>query len=398
MTSSVWTSTCTGVRTGMWISFAVTARVPGIPHLPPELMADHADRQLRLVVAARCAAAASCRGSGRCPRTRRAPTSTTIGTAMPSASTTTSAARSPSRTPGNAGRLLRNQAATRISTTMPNAERGADRACSTRASDAARRAGCAGRARSACEPQPATRSASDGGTQARAAATCLPTGPRSQVRQRLPAPSALKRDRRRMLQTASPCSPPLSTRGRRAPPPARQAASSWRAAVRSRRVAALLSSASPLDRSRAAFAAHMVQHLLIGDLAPLLVVLGLDGPLLRPGARAAAGARAPRARTPARRAAALGGQPLRVAPDAALRRGARPRGRARAAALLFFVLRGALWAALVEPLPGPAWFTAARKLAYVARDVARLARALAGVPLVGARVLHALRRRAAQWG
>ena len=29
MTSAVRTSTRTGVRTGMWISFAVTARVPG---------------------------------------------------------------------------------------------------------------------------------------------------------------------------------------------------------------------------------------------------------------------------------------------------------------------------------------------------------------------------------
>ena len=30
------------------------------------------------------------------------------------------------------------------------------------------------------------------------------------------------------------------------------------------------------------FSVHMAQHLLIGDLAPLLLVLGLSGPLLRP--------------------------------------------------------------------------------------------------------------------
>src|SRR2546429_374415 len=30
------------------------------------------------------------------------------------------------------------------------------------------------------------------------------------------------------------------------------------------------------------FSVHMVQHLLLGDLAPLAIVLGLTGPLLRP--------------------------------------------------------------------------------------------------------------------
>lgn len=42
--------------------------------------------------------------------------------------------------------------------------------------------------------------------------------------------------------------------------------------------------ASPLDsigESRL-FSVHMTQHLLIGDIAPLLLVLGLSGPLLRP--------------------------------------------------------------------------------------------------------------------
>src|SRR5205085_10859047 len=42
--------------------------------------------------------------------------------------------------------------------------------------------------------------------------------------------------------------------------------------------------ASPLERlgEERLFSAHMAQHLLLGDLAPLFVVLGLDGPLLRP--------------------------------------------------------------------------------------------------------------------
>jgi putative membrane protein len=49
-------------------------------------------------------------------------------------------------------------------------------------------------------------------------------------------------------------------------------------------VALVIAVASPLDsigESRL-FSVHMVQHLLIGDVAPLLAVLGLSGPLIRP--------------------------------------------------------------------------------------------------------------------
>jgi putative membrane protein len=46
----------------------------------------------------------------------------------------------------------------------------------------------------------------------------------------------------------------------------------------------VLALASPLDSigEERLFSVHMVQHLLIGDLAPLLLALGLSGPLLRP--------------------------------------------------------------------------------------------------------------------
>src|SRR5690242_10378476 len=46
----------------------------------------------------------------------------------------------------------------------------------------------------------------------------------------------------------------------------------------------VLAVVSPLDtigESRL-FSVHMAQHVLIGDLAPLLIVAGLTGPLLRP--------------------------------------------------------------------------------------------------------------------
>ena len=45
-----------------------------------------------------------------------------------------------------------------------------------------------------------------------------------------------------------------------------------------------LALASPIDTvgAQQSFSVHMVQHLLLGDLAPLAIVLGLTGPLLRP--------------------------------------------------------------------------------------------------------------------
>jgi cytochrome c oxidase assembly factor CtaG len=49
-------------------------------------------------------------------------------------------------------------------------------------------------------------------------------------------------------------------------------------------LAVVLAVVSPLDSigEERLFSVHMAQHLLIGDIAPLLLVLGLSGPLLRP--------------------------------------------------------------------------------------------------------------------
>jgi cytochrome c oxidase assembly factor CtaG len=46
----------------------------------------------------------------------------------------------------------------------------------------------------------------------------------------------------------------------------------------------LLAVVTPVDSigENRLFSVHMAQHLMIGDLAPLLIVLGLSGPLLRP--------------------------------------------------------------------------------------------------------------------
>jgi cytochrome c oxidase assembly factor CtaG len=113
------------------------------------------------------------------------------------------------------------------------------------------------------------------------------------------------------------------------------------------------------------FALHMAQHLLIGDLAPLFVVLGLNGPLLRPAL----------ALRPVRALRVLA-HPLVALPiwavdlclwhlsplfDAALRH----ESLHAAQHLCFFVSGALLWSALLELLPGPRWFRMPHKLAYL---------------------------------
>jgi cytochrome c oxidase assembly factor CtaG len=124
---------------------------------------------------------------------------------------------------------------------------------------------------------------------------------------------------------------------------------------------------SPIDTigEERLFSAHMLQHLLLGDVAALLLVLGLDGRLLRPLLRVRV---VHRLRVLAHPLVAL---PLWAANfcvwhlpvlfDAALRNDA-----VHALQHTTFVAFGMLmWAALVEPLPGPAWFTAPWKIPYV---------------------------------
>ena len=125
--------------------------------------------------------------------------------------------------------------------------------------------------------------------------------------------------------------------------------------------------ASPIDTigEEHLFSVHMVQHLLLGDVGALLLVLGLDGRLLRPLLRVRL---VHRLRVLAHPLVAL---PLWAANfvawhlpvlfDAALRNDA-----VHALQHSLFVLFGMLlWAALLEPLPGPAWFTAPWKIPYV---------------------------------
>jgi cytochrome c oxidase assembly factor CtaG len=133
-------------------------------------------------------------------------------------------------------------------------------------------------------------------------------------------------------------------------------------------VVLIVAVASPIDRigEERLFSVHMLQHLLIGDLAPLLVVLSLSGPLLRP---LLAAPLASRLRFLA--------QPLIALPlwamnltiwhvpllyDAALER---PALHAVEHAL-FFTGGVFLWATILEVLPGPRWYGTGAKLASLA--------------------------------
>jgi putative membrane protein len=111
--------------------------------------------------------------------------------------------------------------------------------------------------------------------------------------------------------------------------------------------------------------AHMIEHLLIGDIAPLLIVLGLTGPMLAPLLRIPAVATLRKLTHPVL-AVALWGMSLyawhlRFAYEAAVRNDVVH----VLEHLCFFVLGANLWLALLGPLPKPTWFTNGPRLGYV---------------------------------
>jgi putative membrane protein len=127
-------------------------------------------------------------------------------------------------------------------------------------------------------------------------------------------------------------------------------------------VLALVSPIDTIGESRL-FSVHMLQHLLIGDLAPLLIVLGLTGAVLRPVLVVPAVQRLRVLVNPvvvvALWAADLALWHLPVAYDAAL-----DDDVVHAAEHLCFFTAGLfLWTVLLGTLPGPRWFGAGARLA-----------------------------------
>lgn len=122
--------------------------------------------------------------------------------------------------------------------------------------------------------------------------------------------------------------------------------------------------------------AHMLQHVLLGDLAALCLVAGLTGPLLRPllALRAVERLRVlahPLAALPLW-AANLFLWHLPAAYEAAL---ASPAVHALQHAC-FFAFGVLMWAPVLEVLPGPLWFGTGWKLGYIV--VVRLLETLLG--------------------
>ena len=142
---------------------------------------------------------------------------------------------------------------------------------------------------------------------------------------------------------------------------------------------------------------HMTQHIVIGDLAPLLIVAGLTGPILRPLLA-----------LPYIGRLRVLGHPLIALPLWAFNLYIWHLPFLYEAALhhdvvhalqhtLFFFCGVLFWAAVLEPLPGPSWFGSGAKLLYIV--AARLiGMVLANVMLWSSSVFYSTYDHAARWG
>jgi cytochrome c oxidase assembly factor CtaG len=161
----------------------------------------------------------------------------------------------------------------------------------------------------------------------------------------------------------------------------------------------VLAIVSPLGHmAEELFVAHMAEHLLLADVGALLLVLGLTGPLLAPVLRLPV---LGRLRALAHPVAALtlwaGNLALWHIP--ALHEAAVRSDAVHAVQHLGFIALGAnMWMALFGPLPMPAWFGNAAKLAYI--TAVRLTGAvLANIFLFGGRAFYDVYAAGeAEWG
>jgi cytochrome c oxidase assembly factor CtaG len=130
----------------------------------------------------------------------------------------------------------------------------------------------------------------------------------------------------------------------------------------------LLALASPIDvfAEEQFLFMHMVQHVLLGDLAPLCFVVGLTGPVLQPVLRIRLVNRLRMLTHPCVAlplwAVSLAGWHVPFMYEAALHHDAVHALQH----ICFFTAGGLMWAPVVETLPAPEWFGSGMKLGYIA--------------------------------
>ncbi len=148
---------------------------------------------------------------------------------------------------------------------------------------------------------------------------------------------------------------------------ARSRPRAYRLAFHAGLITLLVAYVSPLDwlGGERLFVAHMGQHVLLGDVAPLLLVLGLDGPILRPVLALRPVAALRRLGHPLV-ALPLWAADLYIWHAPRLYELALANAGVHALEHLCFLAGGLLlWAAVVEPLPAPRWFGYGAKCLYV---------------------------------
>jgi cytochrome c oxidase assembly factor CtaG len=125
---------------------------------------------------------------------------------------------------------------------------------------------------------------------------------------------------------------------------------------------------SPLDEigERDLFFIHMIQHVILGDLAPLCFVAGLTGPVLRPVLKFHVVDRL-RILTHPFVALPLWAVDLYAWHVPFLYQAALHHSAIHALEhTMFFTCGGLMWAPVVETLPAPEWFGTGIKIAYIA--------------------------------
>ena len=148
----------------------------------------------------------------------------------------------------------------------------------------------------------------------------------------------------------------------------------------------------PLDTlSQQLLVAHMAEHLLIGDISTLLIVLGLTGPLLIPMLRVRAIGRLRVLTHPVAAIACWAVNFYAWHIPAAYQLALRDSGIHAIEHATFFAFGCCVWMALLGPLPKPTWFTNAARLIYIIA-VRLVGTVLANVLIFGGAVFYSYYR------